>query len=162
MNKKQKIKLMFLLPALLASAVSYPACTTAHSRTTTVAYQPLPEGIPVRLGRLELSPPYILEGLSPQLPEVIYSCLKNSGFSVTRIEKDAAILDVFIHSKTWSNNYTPCESVTISLKLSLNETPAVYHLCTEDCEQGIDSFSGTLKLIEENIALLAQELGYAN
>ena len=52
------------------------SCTSFQGNSSTRIYSKLPENAAVHLRSIELEPSHILDGISDELPALIYSCLE--------------------------------------------------------------------------------------
>lgn len=139
----------------MLSTIILCSCASTVGRDSTIVYSDFPAAAPIHIRNIVLEPPHILNGISDELPELIKSCLVNSGYTVSDDSSSGVFeLDVFFHKQDWQHNFSPYESVTLRLFLSKDDKTAAYRLYTVDTDKSIDSFSWTLSLIEENISQL--------
>ncbi|HAK46237.1 MAG TPA: hypothetical protein DCO79_10020 [Spirochaeta sp.] len=138
------------------------SCVSNTGSSTGLFYQDVPVGAAVMLRSLEIRPERALEDIADELPDLINSCLAESGFVLTdSADPDVYELDMVISSKSWNYKYRPIESVSVSMRFFLRGELAAYRLYTEDTEQGLESFLWTFELIRKNIADFALALADA-
>ena len=152
-----KRNILFICILILSS------CSTFETAESTSLQGNISLSCPVYLRKIELKPPYILEGIADELPGIIKSCLYNCGYKTTDIPLENSLdLDVFIHKKELNNSLKPCESVTIQFRLTGGMGNSAYRLYSVESEKSIESFPWTLNLIKSNLLKLKTSIADEN
>ena len=144
---------------LIIATLLITSCAGLPGKTIIAVYAPISEEATIFLREIKIEPQTSLSGIAGELPALLRSLLTAEGFTAADSKDETDIeLELFIHKKNYTHNFSSFESVTLTMKFFRKNDITAYLMYSEDTDRSLDSFGWAFSLIKHNITAMAAEL----